>query len=174
MYPSPCCWGSIYFDHTLWSYSKQIHSCGKYHERQSEISMQIRLSWVWYVPSMGMSSEIYSFLANMLDIFTKPTPLCSQSSPPWSKTNSISLAQLLTKFAHLAMLSISQMLFCPHPCSWNIQVLSHNPVFHWQCNICGISGATEQTLYRVTCVRRVKFAQEKFQAHDESFPRCPS
>ena len=50
-----------------------------------------------------------SCVANILDMSTKQIPLCSPSSPPSSGPNSIFLATLLLKLAHLAILFILQL-----------------------------------------------------------------
>ena len=50
-----------------------------------------------------------TFMANILDISTKPILLSSSSALPSSDLNSVSWATLLLKLAHLAMLFILQL-----------------------------------------------------------------
>ena len=63
----------------------------------------------------ALSSDIIpkknvSCIANILDISTKPMPLCSPYSPPSYKINSIFLAPLSTELSYLVVLFILQLV----------------------------------------------------------------
>ncbi len=54
-----------------------------------------------YTPSTGFVEQtIASCAANILDIPTELTPLCSPSSPPPSEPNSLSIAPVLAVLAY--------------------------------------------------------------------------
>ena len=61
----------------------------------------------------AISGEKSSIFANMLDISTKPTPLCSLSHPLSNESTSTSLAPVLLKLHYLAILIILQLTTLP-------------------------------------------------------------
>ena len=74
-----------------------------------------------FIPDFAQPTEILSNVivlkkvasctANILDISTKPTPLCSQSPAPSSEPHVISIAPKFAQLAYLAMLFILPLTY---------------------------------------------------------------
>ena len=75
-----------------------------------------------------------SYIANILDISTKPRPLRSLPSMPSSKPNVMFLAPLLLRLAHLAMLFILQMTYTPGS-ACHLKNIQHSHTIYCQKNI---------------------------------------
>ena len=75
--------------------------------QQTRVQFHDHFTWLHYSQSNDIiPKKNVSYIANVLNISTKATPVCSLSTPPSNKRTFISLAQLLAELAYLTMLFI--------------------------------------------------------------------